>query len=215
MQKLILYIEASDPTSANNETAGYAIGHYWRNSVTGTLYYHQSDGVWQRLPSTVFVQTSDQTATSVEETSLIGGSSVGSKIILANTLTIGRTYRVKLKGYASGVQGATGTLKVYFGNDALVTSAATWSSLTDVMFDVEFEFTCRTIGQTGSLIGEGRSFVSGGQGFATVAMRPLLMLTPITIDTTINNAIDITYAWSDVNAGNSVKVTTAIIEVLN
>lgn len=47
MQKLITYIEAVDPTLSNNVAAGFAVGHFWRNSVSGKLFYHKLDGVWE------------------------------------------------------------------------------------------------------------------------------------------------------------------------
>ena len=49
MQKLITYIEAADPTPSNNVAAGFAVGHFWRNSVSGKLFYHKLDGVWESL----------------------------------------------------------------------------------------------------------------------------------------------------------------------
>ena len=47
MQKLITYIEVVDPTPSNNVAAGFAVGHFWRNSVSGKLFYHKLDGVWE------------------------------------------------------------------------------------------------------------------------------------------------------------------------
>jgi len=45
-------------------------------------------------------------------------------------------------------------------------------------------------------------------------MRALLSGTD-TIDTTTDNTIDLTYQWSSANAGNTITITNASIEVLN
>ena len=49
MQKLITYIEAADPTPSNNVAAGFAVGHFWRNTTSGDLFYQRTDGVWVNI----------------------------------------------------------------------------------------------------------------------------------------------------------------------
>lgn len=56
MQKLITYIEAVDPTPSNNVAAGFAVGHFWRNSVSGKLFYHKLDGVWESYAEVTIVE---------------------------------------------------------------------------------------------------------------------------------------------------------------
>jgi len=50
MKKItITHIEITNPLSTNNIAAGYNVGQYWRNSVTGGLFYHKTDGTWVSL----------------------------------------------------------------------------------------------------------------------------------------------------------------------
>lgn len=162
----------------------------------------------------VFTQIADRTiGNTTTETSMFS-TGVGSLTIPANTLVAGRTYRIKLKGYASGNNGDTSTIKVKLGNTELVSSTGTWQKLTDIGFTLEFDFTCRTTGATGTVAGNGYSLVSGGQGFSTVLMRALLAGTD-TINTTVDQAIDLTYQWSAASADNKITITNASVEVLN
>lgn len=73
-------------------------------------------------------------------------------------------------------------------------------------------FTCRTEGITGTVIGQGRSIVYAGQGFSTATSRALKMMSPATVDTTIENEIDITYTWGTASPTNSIKTTNITIE---
>ena len=175
-----------------------------------------SDGTLTPISVTqvTFTQTANQTVGNTTTETTMFGSGVGSLSIPANTLIVGRTYRIKLKGYASGTNGDTSTLKVKLGSVELVSSVGTWQTLTDIGFTLEFDFTCRTTGTTGTVAGNGYSLVSGGQGFSTVSMRALLAGTD-TIDTTIDNLIDLTYQWSSTKVGNTITITNASVEVLN
>ena len=166
------------------------------------------------VPGIAFTQTADRTIGNTTTETTMFSTGVGSLSIPANTLVAGRTYRIKLKGYASGTNGDTSTIKVKIGSTELVSSTGNWQTLTDIGFTLEFDFTCRTTGTTGTVAGNGFSLVSGGQGFSTVSMRALLAGTD-TINTTIANTIDLTYQWSDAKAGNTITITNASIEVLN
>ena len=166
------------------------------------------------VPGVAFTQIADKTIGNTTTETTMFSTGVGSLNIPANSLVAGRTYRIKLKGYASGINGDTSTIKVKIGTTELVSSTGAWQTLTDIGFTLEFEFTCRTTGATGTIAGNGYSLVSGGQGFSTVSMRALLAGTD-TINTTASQDIDLTYQWSSANAGNTITITNASIEVLN
>lgn len=172
-------------------------------------------GIEQSIVSgTFFTQTSDKTVgNTTTETSLVGTGS-GSMTLPANTLKAGTTIRVKMKGYVSGVNGDTSTLKIKLGSTELATSTGTWQTLTGVGFDFEFDLTCRTTGATGTVIGQGRSLIAGGQGFATVTMRALTMSTTKTIDTTASQTIDLTYTWGTASASDTITITNLTAEIL-
>jgi len=40
------HIKTTNPTSNDTISAGYNVGQWWRNTVSGALFYHKTDGVW-------------------------------------------------------------------------------------------------------------------------------------------------------------------------
>ena len=65
------------------------------------------------------------------------------------------------------------------------------------------------------LFGQGGTLFYDGTGIISSYVRPLLMTTTATINTTISNTIDVTYTWGTANAANTVTCTNATIEILN
>jgi hypothetical protein len=108
-----------------------------------------------KVPGIAFTQTADKVIANTTDETTMFGTGVGSLTVPANSLVVGRTYRIKMKGYVSGTNGDTSTLKAKLGGVELATSTATWQTLTDVNFVLEFDFTCRTTGATGTVIGNG------------------------------------------------------------
>ncbi len=54
MRKIVAtYQKTTDPTSAENIAAGYNVGQWWRNTNTGALFYHKSDGVWENVTDAI------------------------------------------------------------------------------------------------------------------------------------------------------------------
>jgi len=180
-------------------------------SLTGFLA-----GVRQTIDTALFTQTANKTiANTTTETTVIG-TGVGTVTLPANFFTVGKTIRYKTKGYLSGTNGDNITTKIKLGSVTAVTdTSALPATLTNVIFDLEISLTCRTVGATGTVIGEGRVLLSGGQGFATVTMLPLLMTTTATVDTTASNAFDVTFTWGAARVGNSMTTTVGMLEVIN
>lgn len=163
--------------------------------------------------TTLATQTGDKTITNTTvETSMFDGI-VGSKKIAPNYLHPGKTIRVKLNGIYSCNNGVDATVKVKLGSVTLASSTSSLTqTTTDSLFELEFMFTCRTEGVAGTVIGQGRSIVYAGQGFSTATSRALKMMSPATVDTTIENEIDITYTWGTASPTNSIKTTNITIE---
>ncbi|NCC88670.1 MAG: hypothetical protein EOM05_12565 [Clostridia bacterium] len=168
------------------------------------------------ISRTAFTQIADKTiSNTVTETTLFG-TGVGSLIIPANLLVVGRTYNIKFRGYMSGVNGNNATLKLKLGNVTLVTSTNTMpATFTNAYFENDFTFTCRSIGETGTIIGNGRTIINAGIESSTSYTRTLQMTSVATINTTIANAINSTYTWATASENNTITVTNASIEVLN
>jgi hypothetical protein len=45
------HIKNNPPTSAQNISAGYNVGQWWEDTITGCKYYHKTDGVWELVIS--------------------------------------------------------------------------------------------------------------------------------------------------------------------
>lgn len=163
--------------------------------------------------TTLATQTGDKTITNTTvETSMFDGI-VGTKKIAPNYLHAGQTIRVKLNGMYSCNNGVEATVKVKLGSVVLVSSTSSLTqSTTDALFELEFMFTCRSEGTNGTVIGQGRSVVYAGVGLSTATSRALKMSAPTTIDTTIENEIDITYTWGAAATANSLRTTNIVIE---
>lgn len=170
----------------------------------------------QKYVRTVATQIGDKTVTNtLTETSILDGV-IGVPTLPANFLTVGKTIRIKVVGIYSGLNTETPTVKIKLGNYVLVTSTqALPKTFTNVQFDTEFVFTCRSIGTNGTVIGQGNVTIFDGVAITTSTTRALLMMSPVTIDTTIPLLIDVTYKWSTANTGNSIRTTNVTIESFN
>jgi len=161
-----------------------------------------------------FIQIDDVTIENTTAvTTIIGTGRPGDSLTLpANILTVGKTFLFRVRGYISAKNTHTSTITFKLGGTTIVSSTGTWGTdLTDVGFETDLVFTCRSIGATGTIIGQGRSLISAGAGVSTVAMRALTLTAPVNIDTTVDNVIDITYQWGTASADDSVTITNLYI----
>jgi hypothetical protein len=173
-------------------------------------------GVKQDFVGCLFTQTATKTIENTTTESSFFTTGIGTLTLPANFFTVGKTVRIKLWGYVSGQVSHTATMKVKLGSVTLASSIATYGSdLTDSLWEGEYYITCRTTGATGTVMGEGRTLIAGGVGFVTLSMRPLIATTTSTIDTTASNTIDVTYTWGTADTDDSLKITHAVVEVLN
>lgn len=166
--------------------------------------------------TSLFSQTDEQIIINTnDEVSLFDGGR-GSLIIRSNDCEIGKTFRIKASGYVSISNGNEVTLRTKFGEVELYESVASVpATFTDRYFDLEWIMTYRSCGVNGSIIGNGRSLVEGGQGFATNTMRSMAMFEPIEIDTTKDNQIDMTYQYKIASVNDYLVITTASVETFN
>ena len=145
-------------------------------------------------------------------TTLYNGTAIGSNTIPANTLQVGDTIKTKLRGYLN--VSVTGVFA--FDVQLSGTSLGSASSIviahpkTNTLIELDFEITVRSIGATGSVIGQGVIHISLGS-VATPAMVQLVKTTTTTIDTTTTNLLDYLIDWDAGFTGN-VNITNAIIE---
>ena len=160
---------------------------------------------------TMFSQTTDKTvANTVTETTLIDGG-VGNLTIQANSLKVGDTIRLALLGYHSGVSNPTIRVKVKTNSTVqLDTGAVGSANSTNELVQLNALLTVRSIGASGSIIGHGYYQELG----AGIGNFPMVNTAAVTIDTTIDQVLDITVEWGTASASNTITSTNVLIEIL-
>jgi hypothetical protein len=133
------------------------------------------------------------------------------RLIPANTLKVGDVIVFKNNGFFTTATGGTSAFRVKFGNLTLFTQNVTYANnRTNYYIELELITTIRSIGSTGVLISQGRAMIQSSISYG-VEVNPLVTLVPITIDTTIDNLLDLTFQWG--SAGQSITVSNTIIEL--
>lgn len=165
---------------------------------------------------TIFIQTGTLTyANSTTETSLIG-TGLGSVTLPANFWTVGKSIRVKGRGfYSSGALAPSIALKSKFGSTIL--ASATIGNLLNSASNSGFSFeqilTCRSTGASGTVQVDGS--ISYSTGIGLLGASYLIDTAPNVIDTTISQALGVTGTWGTASASNTMSITNVSVEVLN
>jgi hypothetical protein len=167
---------------------------------------------------TLFTQTALQTVAGTLTKSPMVGAGVGSLTIPANTLTVGKTYRMSIRGVYSTplLNIATVTCRMELNGAAITTGAASslLASANNAAYEAEQIITIRSVGTNGILVaigglnfssaGGSRVFVDWNTGTGTAL-----------INTTVANTFTPTIQFSNNNAGNSVSSVICTFEALN
>lgn len=147
------------------------------------------------------------------ETTLLGAGN-GSLTIPANFLRVGKTLRLKLRGYWSNATVSPGNMTFNFklgGTTIITTSAfALVGTLTNTAWEIEVEVVCLTAGSSGTIFAQGR-FLAMAASLATT-MVGMVATASTTINTTTTQALDLTATWSSANASNTITQTNATLE---
>jgi hypothetical protein len=159
---------------------------------------------------TVFVQTADATVANTTTENTLATSGVGSLTLLANLLAAGKNVRITARGYVSETGNPTLRVKIKFGSTIILdTTAVSFSgNLTNQEWALSADITCRTAGVSGTVMGQGRFVSETGDVFGMVRTAP------VTVDTTITEAIDVTAQWSTASASLTITCTNLMVEVL-
>lgn len=170
------------------------------------------------LVQTIFTGTADAVVTNTTtETSAIG-TGTGSKTILANSLFVGRTIRIEGGGVYSAAAIAPGnlTVKVKFGSTVIATVVlgSILSAASTLGFQFDCDIVCRTTGTTGTLMTSGSidyaSSTLGARLFGDLNNGGVVT----TIDTTVDQVLDVTVTWQTASTSNILKTTYTTVEVL-
>ena len=202
----------SPPTTPAN-------GDVWYDSTQKTLASF-INGVNQDLIGVIWTKTATTALSNwTTAATILGavGTGVGTLTLPANFLVVGKVVRLRLKGIITTTGSApTLTIAVTLGGVSLGTTGATaltTGSMSGRTWQLDFEFTCRTTGASGTVLGAGMFNLSNtatldyawGVGTQTAS----------TVNTTTALAIDVTAACGTSNANNGINCSTATIEILN
>lgn len=172
--------------------------HNYDLSVVGAL----TVGGAKRNPS-VAIKTSSGTITTTETV-------VASMTILAGTLTAGAAFQLKAYGISAGSWTADSTVRLRFGpttlTGAIVATAGRRDNTTTQRI-ADMSITIRTLGATGTAIGQGQYLVQDGSSYWLIGHT--IGTTGVTIDTTVDNLLEFTF---QAGASGSVNWHQAVIQ---
>lgn len=161
-----------------------------------------------------FAQTADQTIANTTTETTCFGSGVGALTLPANELVVGKTIRIKLVGRisTSATPGSV-TVKLKLGSAVIASRTFTPSAnLAGRHLQIEAVITCRSTGVSGTVMGQGLTTIVF---LDTTTLGHYMQATsPTTVDTTISQAIDVTWDWGTASASNTVTFTNAEVELL-
>ena len=184
--------------TATTSTAEYVV------ELSGTTYkIKQSTLTPFPLSYGLFSQTGSSTPVSgtTVETSIIG-SGTGTLSVPINGFRVGDSFNGKLNGHISCVGTATIQIRVK-ANSVLLgdTGVIALDASTNKHWQLDLNFTIRSIGSVGSIVSYGSFGYIKNSGLNFEGSN-FVTITPL--DTTILNTIDITVEWNTNNSGNSI-----------
>jgi hypothetical protein len=165
--------------------------------------------------SLVFSQTVSKTITNtIAETSLLGAG-VGSNIVKANSLSVGKRIRIHGEGiYTTPLIASSLVIKVKLGG--VVVASVTTTGLLSLAINKACTFDClivvREIGVNGSVIVGGQLSYSVGTGKMFQDIDNSGGLT--TLDTTVDMTPDVTATWDAATTSRSITSTIATVMVV-
>lgn len=166
------------------------------------------------LALTTFTQTASVTvANTTTETSLFGAGQ-GSLTLPLNALTTGKRVRWTLLGVITDTGTPTLNLRIKVGGNTIASTGAVALTGTVVnrVFRLEFDMVCRTIGSTGTVIGQGSFWYDNSTNAGTT--EGIAMTSTATVNTTTQLTLDATAEWGTADPADTLTVTNAMVEVL-
>lgn len=177
-----------------------AQGQVLRTDGSGSLSF-------SNLSIGLFSQTADGTAVTntTTQTNIIG-TGVGTLSVPANAFQVGDSFHCNIKGDISSLNNETLTIELKSGAVVLASSGAlTLPVMTNQPFEIETDFTIRTIGAatTASIFtcSEFNYIQNSGTSFQGKMFQTL---NNTTFDTTISNTLEVCVTWGSASTSNSI-----------
>jgi hypothetical protein len=207
------------------QCANLASGTCIRQPVApGSLVVAESKTVantFSNLPqvanATLFTSTADAVTNTTGDLSCFGAGA-GSQTIPANSVAVGTRFVLTCNGIMTtpGSNAATISYKIKWGATTVVgnTTLAIPSPAAPQFIGLDGYCTVRSLGASGSMVCTGKisTFNTSAAGIY-VEWAPIA--SPVTIDTTTGNKLDMTAAWSTVAGGQTATFQQSTLQVVN
>ena len=151
-----------------------------------------------------------------DELSQLSGTTLGSKIFKANSLKPGDIIHLGTRVLISTGIAQSSTQRIKFGSSLIIQNTGTLpNNLADNYAEMDLMLKVLTTGETGTMCAMGKTLIQSSTGISTSVMRALITPIPVVIDTTIDNALELTYQWTNAVPANILKIRTAAITFYN
>ena len=170
-----------------------------------------SGGMQQNAVQCVFTQ--DRTTTIADTTSPTSllNTGWGSVTFPAGFFVEGKTIEFEVSGFMSSTGGPNITPAVKLGGVSLATATVASGNGTNIGFLAKGKITCKTTGSSGTFAVTG-FFQENKTGGALIG---LVNTTTASLNTTVSNAFDFTFAWGTASASNTITSQIVTLTVLN
>lgn len=154
----------------------------------------------------LFSQTADSaTVTNTVIETTIVGSGIGGLTVPANEFILGDSFHAKIGGIISAQNGDTITIRIENGAVLLATTGAiTLSPCTNQGWEIELDFTVRSVGVSGSIVTNGEFKYNRDTG----SYEGVVFNDTEPIDTTISSTLDITVEWGQAKTQDQIYSTS-------
>ncbi len=180
-------------------------GHWWK-IINNAFVEIAPPGIV--IDNKFFTQTANKAIVNTVAEASLFGIGVGSRDFPALILITGTNVFISIRGFGSRASGNVIINVKLNGTVIGTTGAMLVGTLNNDEFKIEFNFTVRSSGISGSVIGQGE-FTNLNSG----NILEMVNLATTTINTTIIQTLDVTWQWSVANIGNSVTSTNASINI--
>lgn len=134
-------------------------------------------------------------------------------IVPAGTLIPGEPLRFTMQALFSTTGSPTAQLRVLLGSTAILDTAAGLgleASVTNHGITSQGTITCRASGTSGSVVASLTGLIGlGGSRIEVISTAP------VTIDTTVDQALSLEWTWSAASPSNTIKLQQLLVEAMN
>jgi hypothetical protein len=191
-------------------------GDLWTDSTQKALQEFQA-GITQSLSGVIFTQTATVTVSNTATETTLVGSGIGTMTLPANFFTPGKTLHIKAGGfYGTHSTAPYNYVRIKLGSTTILVTAADVLASgigNDREWILDALITCRAIGSSGTVIGQGMLMYSIGG--ASTKNYPMQNLATTTVNTTNSLVLSLTTNFNTIHASNIMNCTNLSVVVLN